>query len=584
MCFSLPVLLVSAFLRWLAGMATLPALSPPLSAAEAQVSILGLTSSRPDSLRLTARQIDHLVVLARVWGFVKYYHPAVAAGTREWDQELLGLVPLVLQCQTRTERNLLLSGWLHRLGPVPRCAACAPLDSSARVLPTLAWLDDTGQLGSALSAQLRELRQHRAQGGHAYVYAGPAGPAYYRENSDGQVAYPHRGYRLLALCRYWNIVEYFFPYKYAIGEPWPAVLAEFVPRVVAAPDAEAYHLTMLALIARIHDTHATLMRDPILQRYWGGYQAPVRLVFVGEQPVVAQLYPAAGPDYPLERGDVITHVGPVPVARWIRAHEALVPASNRAAQLRNMAGLLLRGATDEVPLHVLRAGQSVVVVAPRRPPGAGWAAPRPASADSCYRLVQPDIGYLDLGTVRKAQLPHIMRSFQATKGLILDQRNYPTEFMVYALTPYLLAKSTAFAQITAPDLQYPGQFGKKAPLVIPVPQQRELPAYAGRVIILVNELTQSSAEFTAMALRAVPGAVVLGSTTAGADGNISNDIFLPGGMVTRITGLGVYYPTGGETQRVGIVPDVVVTPSIEGLKAGRDEVLEQAMALLNRQP
>jgi carboxyl-terminal processing protease len=51
-------------------------------------------------------------------------------------------------------------------------------------------------------------------------------------------------------------------------------------------------------------------------------------------------------------------------------------------------------------------------------------------------------------------------------------------------------------------------------------------SYHGKVIILVNELTQSHAEFTVMALQAAPHSIVIGSQTAGADGNVSW-VFLP---------------------------------------------------------
>ena len=52
---------------------------------------------------------------------------------------------------------------------------------------------------------------------------------------------------------------------------------------------------------------------------------------------------------------------------------------------------------------------------------------------------------------------------------------------------------------------------------------------------------------------------------------------LPGGLITGISGIGIFYPDRRPTQRVGIVPDVVVTPTIAGLRAGRDEVLEEAI-------
>src|SRR5258706_4671129 len=89
-------------------------------------------------------------------------------------------------------------------------------------------------------------------------------------------------------------------------------------------------------------------------------------------------------------------------------------------------------------------------------------------------------------------------------------------------------------------------------------------------------MTQSSAEYHAMALRARPGAVVVGSTTAAADGNLS-PIPLPGGLRTLISGIGVFYPDKRPTQRVGIVPDLVVRPTIARMRAARDEGLEAAI-------
>ena len=73
----------------------------------------------------------------------------------------------------------------------------------------------------------------------------------------------------------------------------------------------------------------------------------------------------------------------------------------------------------------------------------------------------------------------------------------------------------------------------------------------------------------------------MGSTTAGADGNVSS-IKLPGGIMTMISGIGVYYPDGKETQRIGIVPDIVVKPTIEGFNKGKDEVLEKALEFVRK--
>ena len=49
-----------------------------------------------------------------------------------------------------------------------------------------------------------------------------------------------------------------------------------------------------------------------------------------------------------------------------------------------------------------------------------------------------------------------------------------------------------------------------------------------------------------------------------------------------ITGIGIYYPDGRETQRVGIVVDREVKPTIKGVIEGRDELLEKAIEIINQ--
>lgn len=44
-----------------------------------------------------------------------------------------------------------------------------------------------------------------------------------------------------------------------------------------------------------------------------------------------------------------------------------------------------------------------------------------------------------------------------------------------------------------------------------------------------------------------------------------------------IGGIGIFYPDKKPTQRIGIIPDVEVKPTIAGIRDGRDELLEAAV-------
>jgi C-terminal processing protease CtpA/Prc len=182
-----------------------------------------------------------------------------------------------------------------------------------------------------------------------------------------------------------------------------------------------------------------------------------------------------------------------------------------------------------------------------------------------------------MGSVNADLLPEVFEKIKNTKGLVIDFRSYPSDFVVFKMGKLLKPESSDFVKFTNTSNSQPGLFTFTPSLKT---QGTGKKSYAGKIAILINETTQSSAEYHTMAFRTAPNAKVFGSTTAGADGNVS-DIKLPGNISTMISGIGIYYPDGKETQRIGIVPDVEVKPTIDGIKNNKDEVLEKATKWIN---
>ena len=164
-----------------------------------------------------------------------------------------------------------------------------------------------------------------------------------------------------------------------------------------------------------------------------------------------------------------------------------------------------------------------------------------------------------------------------TNGIIIDLRCYPSmDNKGYWEFHHLYPAPTEFAKFTTGNATHPGLF-----TYLPTTKVGNYnPHYfKGKKVILVNEITISHSEFMAMKYRCAPNSIVMGSTTAGADGGIIK-VDLPGGISTYITGAGVYYPDGTETQQIGIRPDIEVLPTIKGIREGRDELLEKAIEYL----
>jgi C-terminal processing protease CtpA/Prc len=234
---------------------------------------------------------------------------------------------------------------------------------------------------------------------------------------------------------------------------------------------------------------------------------------------------------------------------------------------------MTNGPCGPVSIGILRNSKALTVKANRIPAGGvtGISRTHDLPGDT-FRLLSDQVAYLKLSSVKIADVDQYLERAENTKGLIIDIRNYPSEFVVFALGSHLVEHPTPFVEFTSGDLSNPGAFYWGAPVSVEPSQ----PHYSGKVVVLVDEVSQSQAEYTTMAFRSSPRTVVIGSTTAGADGNVSA-IPIPGGFSTMISGLGVFYPDGKPTQQIGIIPDKFVAPTIEGIRAGRDEVLEEGI-------
>ena len=558
-------------------LADVPRVEPPKTIVDVDKAFEGGSGIALKELSKT--QIANLAMLGKVWGFLKYHHPAVTEGKHHWDFELFRILPRVLSATDVAAARSAVDQWVRDLGAVPPCSPCAALPEDALHLrPPVTWLTDE-TLGTDLANTLRLIHRNRPAGAKQfYVSLVPniGNPSFEHELAYANVALPDSGYQLLALYRFWNIVEYWFPYRDLIEGSWDTELTAYIPRIALANDGDTYKRELMALIASVHDTHANLWSSLAVRPPIGQCQIPVTMRFIENQAVVTGYSHAeSGPATGLQVGDVITVIDAVAVPELIQRWTPYYAASNQPTRLRDIARSMTRGACGAVSLRVNRAGAALELKPERVPESsliqaAGRTHDRPGET---FRKLSPDIAYLKLSSVQASQARTYVDSAAGTKGLVIDIRNYPAEFVVFALGSHLMERRTEFARFTAGDPANPGAFHWRG---APIALEPATPRYQGKIVILIDESSQSQSEYTTMAFRAAPNATVIGSTTAGADGNVSS-IPLPGGLRSMVSGIGVFYPDKKPTQRIGIIPDIEAKPTIQGIRSGRDEVLEAAL-------
>lgn len=518
-------------------------------------------------------KIDHkkLQQLGLIWGFLKYYHPNIASGKYNWDSELFKIIP-ELSDAPYEQYDKIVTNWIKGFGDFKTQNYTTP--GNLKMKADLDWISSSG-FSKELTEILLKVKNAERKNKNHYVSLLQAGnPEFTNENPYSTMISPDAGYRLLSLYRYWNIIQYYFPYRYAIGQDWKEVLGEFIPKFLSATDGTDYNLACLELTARTNDSHAGIY-NAVTRHFFGDRILPLEVVFVENKAVVKNYYDEKlGKETGLKIGDVILEISHKPVEKIIDDYAKYLPASNYPTKLRNLSFQLLNSNDLSVEVKYLTDGTEKTATLKTYLYDRINYTQKPADA---FKMIDEQTAYINLGTVKSKDFQNIFEKIKNTKALVIDIRAYPAEFNVFKLGKYLLPHPEKFVKFTVPSIISPGDFIMQEALTVGANNKD---FYKGKVAILINETTQSSAEYHTMAFRKAPNAKVFGSQTAGADGNVSY-FLLPGKVSTQITGLGVYYPDGKETQRIGIVPDIEVKPTIDGIKNNKDEVLEKAMSWLN---
>lgn len=391
------------------------------------------------------------------------------------------------------------------------------------------------------------------------------------ESSYAENMFPSTEYRLLALFRFWNIVNFVYPYKDLIGRPWDDVLTEYIPQMEADTDAHAYGVTAAEMIAEIHDSHGFAFIPALFQET--RWTPPVLLREVEGQTIVAALpNPKAVPG--LHVGDILTAVDGESVqvrrARLERLYCASTPQS-----LAQAVSYVLLGGRKAIPAVVTftdAAGHTQTATLPRTE---RYVLP-PKRTTPVYGVLPSGLGYMDLGRLTPADVDKAFAAVAKTPGLIFDMRGYPNG-TAWAIAPYLASHSVVGAQFSVPAPQSPDDTSASTSeyQIVPNPNFH----YNGKVAVLIDESAISQAEHTCLFIEAACHPQFIGTPTEGANGEVTNAV-LPGGISFSFTGMSVRHGDGRQLQRIGILPTLTVAPTIAGLRAGRDEVLEAAVRRL----
>ncbi|MDR0574429.1 MAG: hypothetical protein LBG96_10450 [Tannerella sp.] len=512
-------------------------------------------------------EVNKYAVTCRVWGLLKYYHPNVTAGKVDWDKVLLDILDEIRFSPTRETVNADLKKMLDAAGQYTY-KEDRNWNDSMNMNRNLCWIDNSF-MDESLRGELRKIASMKVEyPGHYSIELDSVTRFFVCSNEKTQSV---RDNSLLTMFRYWNVIYYFFPYKYKMTQSWDKTLTQLLPLFMEATGDISLDVAMKKLAAKIDDGHGGVNTGSY-DKYIIGI-----LETVDNKTVVRK---ACGG---LEKGDIILSVDGRDIRQVRDSMSCITSASNQLSKdyLINMyiGGMLYY------------YGKSIVISRNSRQINLHLEPPVLENEDRVpYRKINDDIGYVDLDIFKREQVKSMFEAFSDTKGIIFDLRNYPkaTNFFFDDIIGYFTDEDRIpYLQFTSADHTHPGAFfwaSSDAYGFTPnkYPIRLYHPKYKGKFVVLTNECTASAAETATVMYRTAGDATLIGRPTAGANGNVVR-IPLPNNKFAMFSGLGTYNPDRSETQRTGIIPDIEVYPTMESIKIGKDEILEAAIEYLEKE-
>lgn len=552
---------------------------------------LDITGEVEPPRSLSAPGLQNLEALARLFGYVRYFHPSDQVAAADWNALAVRAVRAVEGAGTPAELATSLTSvfepiaptsrivptgstarpslagngpyvitWLHRgLGLSPQgiyrsARVILPVtDPGARRLPIRA------DLPGGVTAMVPILLGRQAAGSEAPLSSAT------RPGGSGD----DRATRLAAVVVAWNVFQHFYPYFDLTKTDWPAELRAALSRAAIDANADAFQITLNRLVAALGDGHGAVAGR--LQQPFG----PPVVWTMAEGRVTALVVQG---DIGVRPGDALVSVDGRPIADVLAAKEALISGATpqwiryRALQelLAGARGRLIALELD--PIDPAGARKRITVSASAIPQTIPE--PRPDKV----RELEPGIWYLDLNRIVDADYAAVLPSLAAATGIVFDLRGYPRVTQP-AFLQNLTEKPLTSAQwhvplVTAPDRQGM-RFVRAGEWNLPP----VAPLLTARRAFIVDGRAISYAESIMGIVEHYKLGEIVGEPTAGTNGN-ANPFAVPGGYQINWTGMKVLKHDGSRHHGVGIRPTVPVSRTRAGIAAGRDEMLERAVQVV----
>lgn len=372
--------------------------------------------------------------------------------------------------------------------------------------------------------------------------------------------------RTAAVVVAWNVFQHFYPYFDVVETDWAAVLEESLGKAQHDASAADTHKTLQRMVSALHDGHGWVQSPSVKKKQ------RVRASFQRVEGSVTVLRAAQGDG--LVPGDVVRTVEGRDVEAILEELRTEFSGSPHRVErvLLGSSVFTLGESGSTARFGIERDGVRMEVESQRR----NWQDPTTHQHPPIEAL-KGGVWYVDLSRAPWESIEAKLNLLAAAPGVVFDLRGYPkganSKILGHLLTGMVRQDWMFVPEIIRPDHVEPSGWDGEGWMLF-----ASQPHIEGKVVFLTGPGAISYAESVLGYVAGQGLGEIVGSPSAGANGNV-NPFTTPGGYQITWTGMRVLGHDGGQHHGIGVAPTVVVAPTLQGVRAGIDEVFERGVAM-----
>ena len=374
----------------------------------------------------------------------------------------------------------------------------------------------------------------------------------------------------------WNIIRYFSPYLYESGLDWDAELEQALEmQLMSGNDGNQVLQKMLAKLKDAHIDYPNMKTDMDEKVF------PAVFTIIGEKAVVKESMSQF-----LHAGDVISMVAGKDLAEYLEESLRLYSAGRHTAISRLYQSPFVVD-SDETECRIERNGETMLLAVPtisqREYYDTYWTnyfSDLPVS-----RWISENICYINITSTSFIRAKELLEQVTDDKYAIIDMRKNMSDFVVRDLLMPYVGPEYVYNYDVIPDYTPMSSFPEsQRPRFDAWRTSPMNPNPSPKFIILTSPADFSNLDVLCDFIKNKGLATLIGEPTGGTSGAI-NTATLPSGLQVVFSGQRAYSKSGMEEDYFGngVIPHIIVSPTIESLCTGKDVQLEEALNFIHLQ-